>query len=188
MKCLSELPCGYKKILSVNLQKDKKLALKINIASFIAAVVMGVIAGLIITKEYLLYFDLIKITIALVSMVIYLVMHEFIHGITMKFFGSKTVKYGFTGLYAYAGSEEYFNKNVYMTTALAPVVICGILLIVLNLFCGMEWFLVIYLIQICNIAGSVGDMYVVHKILKMPKDVLVMDSGVSMEFYSADSI
>lgn len=66
------------------------------------------------------------------------------------------------------------------------MVIWGVVLMILNLICGIEWFWVIYLIQIYNIAGSTGDMYVVQKISKMPKDVLVFDSGVSMEFYSAE--
>ncbi len=186
MKCLSELPQGYKKILSLDLQKDKKLALKINIASLVVAAVMGIIAGLVIAKEYFLYFDIVKIMIIFASTFAYLVLHEFVHGMAMKSFGLKTVKYGFTLLYAYAGSKDYFKKNMYIITALAPMVIWGVVLVILNLICGMEWFWVIYLIQIYNIAGSVGDMYVVHKVSKMPKDVLVLDSGVSMEFYSAE--
>ena len=186
MKCLSELPQGYRRILSLDLQNDKKLALRINIAALAVAAVMGIIAGVVTTREYFLYFDIVKIIIIFAGMFIYLVLHELVHGMAMKFFGSKTVKYGFSLLYAYAGSKDYFNKNMYIVTSLAPMVIWGVVLMILNLIGGIEWFWVIYLIQIYNIAGSTGDMYVVHKVSKMPKDVLVFDSGVSMEFYSAE--
>lgn len=186
MRCLSELPEGYSKILSIDFQKDKKLMLRINAAALIAAAVMGFAAGLIMTKEDLLNFGAVKILITLAAMLIYLVLHEFVHGMTMKLFGSKTLKYGFTGIYAYAGSSDYFNRNMYAVTALAPVVIWGIVLLILNLICGSEWFLAVYLIQICNIAGSVGDMYVVSRLTKLPKDVLILDSGVAMEFYSKE--
>ena len=40
MKCLSELPQGYRRILSLDLQKDKKLALRINIAALAVAAVI----------------------------------------------------------------------------------------------------------------------------------------------------
>jgi len=186
MKCLSKLPQGYRRILSLDLQKDKKIALRINIAALTVAAVMGIIAGVVTTREYFLYFDIVKIIIIFAGMFIYLVLHELVHGMAMKFFGSKTVNYGFSLSYAYAGSKDYFNKNMYIVTALAPMVIWGVVLMILNLICGIEWFWVIYLIQIYNIAGSTGDMYVVQKISKMPKDVLVFDSGVSMEFYSAE--
>lgn len=112
MKCLSELPQGYRRILSLDLQKDKKLALRINIAALAVAAVMGIIAGVVTTREYFMYFDIVKIIIIFAGMFIYLVLHELVHGMAMKFFGSNTVKYGFSLLYAYAGSKDYFNKNM----------------------------------------------------------------------------
>jgi hypothetical protein len=108
---------------------------------------------------------------------------SFVHGITMKLFGTKKVKYGFTGLYAFAGSDDYYDKMSYITIALAPIVFWGIVLLILNLTLGSEWFWVVYIIQIINVSGAAGDMYVTYRMTKLPQDVLVRDTGVAMTVY-----
>ena len=117
---------------------------------------------------------------------IYLVLHELVHGITMKLCGTKKVKYGFTGLYAFAGSDDYYDKKSYIIIALAPVVFWGIVLAVINAFVPESWFWVVYFIQISNISGAAGDMYVTLKFSKMPKDILITDNGVGMKVYSKE--
>ena len=44
--------------------------------------------------------------------------------------------------------------------------------------------LTVYLIQIGNIAGAAGDFYVVWRFAAMPPDILVRDAGVDMTVYS----
>ena len=40
----------------------------------------------------------------------------------MKYYGSTKVRFGFTGLYAWAGSgKDWFRKGAYLAVALAPV-------------------------------------------------------------------
>ena len=112
-----------------------------------------------------------------------MVLHEAVHGIFMKGFGAKKVKFGFTGLYAYAGSQDYFYKKPYLTIALAPVVFWGLVLLVLNCFAGAFWFWNIYFIQVGNLAGAAGDIYVTCKLLKMSSNILIRDTGVAMEVY-----
>ena len=114
----------------------------------------------------------------------YLILHELVHGITMKACGTKKVRYGFTGLYCYAGSEDYYGKKSYLTIALAPVVLFFFLLIPINLIVPREWFWVVYFLQIGNLSGAAGDLFVTVKFAGMPKDILVQDSGVSMAVYS----
>ena len=72
-----------------------------------------------------------------------------------------------------------------MTIALAPIVLWGIVLAALNMLVPVEWFWVVYIIQIGNISGGTGDLYVTWKFSKMPDDILVHDSGIEMEVYSA---
>ena len=43
-----------------------------------------------------------------------------------------------------------------------------------------------YFIQITNISGGAGDLYVTFKFSRMPSDILVQDSGVGMTVYSAE--
>lgn len=63
------------------------------------------------------------------------------------------MRYGFTGLYAYAGSEAYFTKKRYFIIALAPVAVWGVVLLALCMLVPAPWFWTVYLIQIGNIAA-----------------------------------
>ena len=38
-----------------------------------------------------------------------MILHEIVHGIAMRICGTKKVKYGFTGLYAFAGSKDFYD-------------------------------------------------------------------------------
>ncbi len=114
----------------------------------------------------------------------YVVLHELVHGVCMKYFSGAPVRYGFTGLYAYAGSEAYFTKKRYFIIALAPVAVWGVVLLALCMLVPAPWFWTVYLIQIGNIAGAAGDFYVVWRFAAMPPDILVRDAGVDMTVYS----
>ena len=120
------------------------------------------------------------------AVILYMVLHELVHGIAMKHYGSETVRYGFTGLYAYAGCSEYFSKKSYIVIALAPIVVWGIVLAVICAAVPREWFWVAYFVQVCNISGAAGDLYVTTKFEKMPKDILISDSSVDMKVFSAE--
>ena len=122
--------------------------------------------------------------VLLAAMAAYIILHELVHGIAMKICGTKKIKYGFTGLYAFAGSGDYYDKKSYIFIALAPIVFWGIILAVANFFVPLEWFWVVYLIQVFNLSGAVGDLYVTVKFSKMPSDILVSDHGVGMRVFS----
>lgn len=190
MKALQTLPEGYRAIFSVDLQKDKKIALLINGAALIIAAVMVIPVAFAVPIASL--FDLsagiapymIRFAVLLASTIVYMILHELVHGMTMKLCGTKKVKYGFTGLYAFAGSDDYYDRRSYITIALAPIVVWGIVLAVVNCLVPAQWFWVVYLIQVMNVSGAVGDMYVTAKFMKFPKDILVHDCGVGMSVYA----
>ena len=192
-KAKQALPEGYRAIFSVDLQKDKKKALWVNLAAALLALSLGVPMHFLIpihelfdlSGGYLPY--LLRFIVLLAGLVGYIILHELVHGITMKCFGTKKVKYGFTGLYAFAGSEDLYGKGSYLVIALAPVVVWGIVLAALCPIVPRSWFWVVYFIQLNNIAGAAGDFYVTLKFLRLPRDILVRDSGVSMVVYSAEA-
>ena len=97
--------------------------------------------------------------------------------------GGKQIKYGFTGLYAYAGSDvDYYDKKSYIMIALAPVIVWDFVFTVL-LILVPSWFGVFYLWQIGNISGACGDLFVTFKTLRRADTILVKDTGVSMTYY-----
>ncbi len=190
MKAISNLPKGYENIYTVNLQKDKKTSLFVNLFSILIGILMVVLMHFII--PVFLLFDmseglknyLIRFAVLFVLAILYLILHELVHGIAMKICGTEKVKYGFVGLYAFAGSDDYYDKRSYIFIALAPVVFLGIVLAVINPFVPTEWFWVVYFIQVFNISGAAGDFFVTFKFLHFPKDILIKDSGLEMTVYS----
>lgn len=189
---IEALPQGYKEIYTIDLQKDKKAAIFVNILAIIVMIVMVVAANPFSAvfesvEDIGITADLSRMLVLVVGMIAYIILHELVHGVTMKLFGTKKVKYGFTGLYAYAGSTDYYDKFSYLTIALAPVVLWGIVLVVLNVVLDASWFWYIYIIQIINVSGAAGDAFVTVKFSRMPKDIYVQDYGVGMKVYSQQS-
>ncbi len=188
-KAISVLPEGYEPILQVDLQKDKKLALPINGLAILCGVAMAMSAHFSISIGTLfdmsggigLYF--LRFGVLLIGMVVYMILHEAIHGVAMKLCGTKKVKYGFTGLYAFAGSENYYSKGAYIFIALAPVVLWGAVLAVACAWVPASWFWVVYSIQIANISGAAGDAYVTVRFARLPRDIWVRDVGTAMTVY-----
>lgn len=187
MQTVNTLPEGYKELYSIDLQKNKKTAVLVNLLACIIAVFLALpmsfavpVTNLFAQKDAFV----IKFVVLLIGMIVYMVLHEVVHGIAMKMCGTKKVKYGFTGLYAFAGSDDYYAKKPYIFIALAPVVFWGVVLLIINLLVPMGWFWVVYFIQIINLSGAAGDLFVTVKFLRFPKDVLVKDYGVSMTVYS----
>lgn len=191
MKSFQALPENYKQIYSVDLQRDKKIALLVNLLALLIAAIMAVPMHFVVPVTTL--FDMqagldaytLRFVSLIVLLIVYMILHELVHGITMKLCGTKKVKYGFTGMYAFAGSDDYYDKRSYITIALAPVVVWGIVLAIVNVVVPVQWFWVIYILQLSNISGAAGDFYVTAKFMKMPKDILIHDRGVGMEVYSA---
>lgn len=189
MKAIGVLPEDYGEIYSLNLQKDKKTAIIVNLLALAIAAVMAVSMNFFVPVTSV--FDMsggivryfLRFAALIVLMVLYMVLHELVHGIAMKLCGTKRVKYGFTGLYAFAGSEDYYDKKSYIFIAMAPIVLWGTVLAAVNFFVPTEWFWIVYMIQLINISGAAGDLFAAVKFSRMPKNILIQDSGVSMRVF-----
>lgn len=190
----SQLPDGFKNIYTLNLQKDKKTALIVNVISLLIFVAFAVLGAYFVYVNKMTLFSadnlayvLLKLGVVLGGTIIYLVLHEAVHGVVMKYYGAKKIKYGFTGLYAFAGCDDYFKRKPYIVIALAPIVFWGIVLAVVCFFVPQDWFWVVYFIQLANLSGAAGDIYVSYKFLRLPNDILIRDTGIEMTVYSAVS-
>ena len=193
MKTTQTLPENYGELLTVDLQKNKKLAFWVNFSAILIAIVMLIIMWIFVPIKHL--FDLsdgfwpyaLRFAVLIFALLAYIVLHEAVHGIAMKICGASKTRFGFTGLYAYAGSEvDFFGKGAYLMIALAPVVFFGILFALLQAFLPLSpaWLWVIYFLQIGNVSGAVGDLYVTVRFLSLPKNILVRDTGVSMTVFA----
>ena len=193
MKAYTELPRGYREIDSIDLQKNKKLSLLVNGVALFIVLLMVIPMHFVVpmttlfdmSQGYGAYF--LRFGVLMAAIVVYMVLHELVHGITMKMCGTKKIKYGFTGVYAFAGSNDYYDKRSYIVIALAPIVVWGVVLWVLNLLVPVQWFWIVYWVQVSNISGAAGDLYVTYRFSRLPQDILVQDYGVGMTVYSAEA-
>jgi len=184
-----DLPEGYSEIKRVDFLKNKKLALFINAGALVIMAAMFFLGIFFVPLSFTVDAGqlvplLLKAAGGLLAIVLYLIAHEWVHGIFIKKFSGKKAKYGFVGLYAYAGTDAYLNKRHYIVVALAPVVLFGVAFLALNLFSPRAWFWGVYLLQIMNLSGAVGDLYITWLMSRLPADVLTNDEGVAMVIYS----
>lgn len=193
MKEPQTLPNDYEKILSVDLQRNRRQMLLVSIIALVIAAVMVTVCAIFVPIAPL--FDLgagflpylARFLTLFVGMVVYIVLHELVHGVFIRIFSGKRATYGFSWKYAWAGSDSYFGKLPYLVIALSPVVIWCIVLAVINAVVPIEWFWVVFAIQVMNLSGAAGDLYVTVRFFGLPKDILVKDTGTVMTVYAPAS-
>ena len=185
------LPDGYRKIYSIDMHSDRKMAFLVNGIAAVIALVMAIgmhfivpVTSVIDTADDSIGF-LIKMAVTAAGLLVYIILHEAVHGIAMKLYGCSRVRFGFKGSYAFAATDDYIARKPYAVIALAPIVLWGVVLAVINALVPYDWFWVVYFIQITNISGAAGDLYVTLRFRNLPSDILVKDAGVSMEVFSA---
>ena len=193
MKSYTTLPEGYREIYALDMHEDKKLAVWVNLLSLAIAAVFAV--PMLFVVPWWTTFDVtdgmsgywVKFAAMLGLTLLYLVLHELVHGIAMRICGTKKIRYGFKGVYAFAASDDYYRKKPYVFIALAPVVLWGIVLAIVTPFVPASWFWVVYFVQLMNLSGAAGDLYVTVKFSRMPRDILIRDSGVGMAVYAKET-
>lgn len=180
---------GYKECTKIDLVKNKKEALLVNIYGIIIMVVMAVFIPLLIMGGIIEFnlettFPLFFIVL-LISLILYIPLHEIVHGIVLKNYTDEKLSFGWKLVYAYCGSKEaVVNRKEYYAVALAPLFVFSVVfisLMVLNPSLSLVW----YVMEIMNVSGSVGDIYVSIKLRKeKSRDILITDSGTDMSFWS----
>ena len=190
MKSTGMLPEGYKEILRIDLQKDRKTMLTVNVLAGIVMTAMLAVGFALVSPGTLFAAEDLgsmwkKLGVMCAGYVLYLIAHEGVHGIAMKSCCDAKPYFGFTGVYAYVASKAYYSRRDYLKISLAPILTLGILLGILQFMVPISWFHVVYFIQAGNISGAAGDLYVAWRIHSLPADILVQDEGVAITVFSA---
>ena len=117
----------------------------------------------------------------LAACVAYIPLHELTHGAVMLALSGVMPTFGLKLPYAYAGSTVWFDRKSHIITALAPVVVWGVIAsqLLIAALPG-EWFWPLWIVQISNLSGSAGDIYCVWYLMRMEGDLLIQDTGVRM--------
>ncbi len=183
------LPHDYSYNETLDLSKDKRLLLLLNIGAIGLIFIFGWLFleiaghlhpgwnwGLVIRGngiQILLW--LILLTAAYIGI---LILHELIHGLFFWFITHERPKFGFKIIYAYAAAPDwYILRNPYLVVGLAPLVLITLFGIFLIPAASPSLLVVLLFAITMNASGAVGDIYVVGLLLTYPSTTFIQDRG-----------
>jgi len=184
------LPDGYVQSGEINLKKDKRLSILLNIGAFIIFIPMFyLLSGFIaLVRPDITNFS-VTITIgkvfgAIGLVVLVLIIHEIIHGLFFWIFSHGRPVFALRPLYAYAGAPTwFFPKRQYAITALGPLIIIGAVGLLLLLLAPISWMLMIVLLVALNTSGAIGDIFVFFRLLQCSQTSFANDTGEVVTFF-----
>lgn len=183
MKATMQLPDGYRLLREIDLEKNKKQAGIVNGLSLIVAALVLVPMVLCAPEGAAFVRGLSGLLMLVGGMFLYVALHEAVHGVCFWAFSGEKPRFGWKSVYAYAASDAYYSKWPYLSIALAPVVFWGAVLAVLAAILPADWYWMVQMIQLINLSGAAGDLYVTWLLCRMPADILIQDAGVAMQVF-----
>lgn len=191
-----KLPENYRLVKTVDATKAP-FAVVFNLLSLVMMV--GAFAVLyfafgtdvsLIKEQFLTLPDFTKILALLllvVGFIVYIVLHELVHGVVYKAFTKRKLTFGVTMTCAYCGVPDVFvYRTASLCALLAPFVIFSIAFIVPMFFMqNTVWFLLLAALFAMHFGGCVGDLYITVLYVFKFRDgkTLMRDTGPVQTFY-----
>ena len=185
---IEKLPQGYRITAVIDPIRNRKLRTFV-IRFSLALLASGIALGFLIQPKLGLLFSgglwrvLARFAVMAAAIAAYTIGHEAVHGALMWLYSGKKPFFGFKMGCAYAGSNMYFGKKAHMSIALAPLILWGAALTAAAFTVSADWFWVVWGIQLTNLSGSVGDLYMFGRVFQKPNDVLIKDGGLALCLY-----
>ena len=191
-----KLPENYRLVKTVDATKAP-FAVVFNLLSLVMMV--GAFAVLyfafgtdvsLIKEQFLTLPDFTKILALLllvVGFIVYIVLHELVHGVVYKAFTKRKLTFGVTMTCAYCGVPDVFvYRTASLCALLAPFVIFSIAFIVPMFFLqNTVWFLLLATLFAMHFGGCVWDLYITVLYVFKFRDgkTLMRDTGPVQTFY-----
>lgn len=191
-----KLPENYRLVKTVDATKAP-FAVVFNLLSLVMMV--GAFAVLyfafgtdvsLIKEQFLTLPDFTKILALLllvVGFIVYIVLHELVHGVVYKAFTKRKLTFGVTMTCAYCGVPDVFvYRTASLCALLAPFVVFSIAFIVPMFFMqNTVWFLLLAALFAMHFGGCVGDLYITVLYVFKFRDgkTLMRDTGPVQTFY-----
>ncbi|MGI6170095.1 MAG: DUF3267 domain-containing protein [Christensenellales bacterium] len=153
------LPANYQLHGTMDLKKDKKINIGIQVTFILVVVCMIGLAKWLNFPTESNWGTGIRILATVLMGVVYMIVHELTHGVFMKLFSKVKPVYFVRFPFLCTGSAAYFNKKNFIIIALAPVVLWGAFLIAMLTVHPSDFFLSVYIIIGLNFAGAAGDYF-----------------------------
>ena len=186
------LPEGYREVYHID-AKDKKTGLKLTAAAAAIFVVLGILLFLFADLsefdfDYLLLYD----GVWLAAMIVYIVLHELVHGAVYKAMTHQKLTFGLTWSAAFCGVPDiYTYRKAALSSLVAPLTVFTLILLPLTIWLrsvDTGWYIVCSLLFAIHFSGCVGDMYVTSLFLTKFKDprTLMRDTGPAQWMYEPE--
>jgi len=159
------LPEGYDQSGEINLKKNRRLAIILNIVAIFVAVpsffLLLSFAALVrpgmMNTSGTITAGVAAVVVGLVVML--LTIHELIHGFFFWVFTRSRPVFAIRLFYAYAGAPAwYIPTRQFVFVAVGPLVIIGAVGLLLMLLIPESWVLFIAFVVAFNTGGSMGDL------------------------------
>ena len=188
------LPGGYKLVKHIN-AKDIKFGIIFNLVGTLIAFAVIALGGILVIlneNHGALAFWLLlapAVFLSLIPALIYMVLHELVHGIAYKRLTGEKLTFGLSWSCAFCGVPKiYTYRRTALIAVLAPFVVFsllfGILAAVLY-FVSLPLYLILVILFGFHVGGCAGDLYVTALLLfkyKHPR-TLMRDTGPEQFFY-----
>ena len=140
--------------------------------------IVAIIFTLLLMNLYFILFKEVNFGFSiLIYIVLWLFLHEIIHGIAFMSFpevDNKNVTYGAkleSGIF-YCMCKQRISKKVIYTSLLAPFIIIGVITLIIAVIFDLK---TLGILSIFNISGAIGDLLMTIMFLRMPKDIIYTD-------------
>lgn len=160
--------------------KKSKYANLFTIGSFIFFILIGAV---FIVLSNSISNNILKGQWFLLGCLCYIVLHETVHLLFMKLYSKESLYLTIKFPTISVGSKGKFSKIQFIIIALAPVIILGVFLILLIIFCSVGYTFFLTILLILNFAGSGGDYLQVFEMRKYSADTYFQDNSVETTVY-----
>jgi hypothetical protein len=201
---ITRLPQGYTEIASLDLTRDYRLLVRMQLWGLLGLLfsmvffawamarlrpglwqafgiqTAGPEGGFSVTLTAPVLFGM------LFSVVLMIVLHEAVHGLFFWLFTGRRPTFGFKIYYAYAASPAgtYLRRGQYGWVGLSPLVLLSALGLVLTPLVPAWGLPLLYFFLVGNASGSIGDVFVIAWLQRLPPETLVQDLGDAMLAYA----
>lgn len=181
MKFENKLPSGYT-TETIDLDGDKKLAVRLYAAAAAIAVVLTVVCCLL--KDISLLFDasgafalLGRFILVMLITAVCLVGQEYLKCIIIGKLTGKPARVVRGRMSAYIEYKCWLDKRSYLIMSLAPAAAVCLVLLILMIILPDKLFWQCYVIFIVSLTGACGDAYVAYRLCKEKPDVRIKNEG-----------
>lgn len=186
------LPEGYTEIYHID-AKDKKTGLVFNLAAFgiMIAVIAVAVAVIIIGVGAERSFEFLgfPLLVMVAGMILYVVLHELLHGVAYKALTGRRLTFGMSWSCAFCGVPDiYVSRRTALVALVTPFAVFTLVLIPLAAvlyFISLSYFFSVAMILAMHLGGCIGDLYMLCLLLFKFKDrtLLMKDTGPEQYIY-----